>query len=88
MTPAQCRAARSLLNWDQKDLFEKAGLASYMPVSYFERYGDNQHETLLGPRRHVSKAAVEKMMAAFEKAGIEFIEDTGVDVKRKVVDEK
>lgn len=84
MTPAQCRAARMLLGWKQSDLSEKSRLKSLMPVSYFEKYGDAMYETPMGPRRHVSPKTTEKIKLALEKAGIEFIGDTGINLRKEV----
>ncbi len=61
MTPAQCRAARGLLDWTQVKLAEAAGL-TLSTVVKFERNG-----------RTVAAGAVQAMKRALESAGVEFI---------------
>jgi transcriptional regulator with XRE-family HTH domain len=61
ITPAQCRAARGLLNWTQRELADQAGVG-IVTVRQFEA-GVNE------PRR----ATLEVVKRAFETAGIEFI---------------
>ena len=61
MTPAQCRAARSLLKWTQDDLAAKAEV-SVITIRNFE--GEKSE-----PRR-VTLNAVQR---ALEAAGVEFI---------------
>ena len=68
MTPAQCRAARALLQWNQAHLAEAAQVG-VVTVRQFE--GENSE-----PRR----ATLAAMRRAFEAAGIEFIDDCGVRV--------
>jgi hypothetical protein len=82
MTPAQCRGARAMLGWKQIDLAKAAGLATYMPVFYYEKHGDAIYETAAGPKRRVSNTAVAKIKAAFEEAGIEFVGETGINLRR------
>jgi transcriptional regulator with XRE-family HTH domain len=65
MTPAQCRAARGLLDWTQQNLAKAAGLL-LSPVVRFERGG-----------RAVAAGAVQAMKRAVEKAGVEFISENG-----------
>jgi len=59
--PAQSRAARGLLNWSQSDLVEHSGV-SKKTIADFER----------GTTRPYGRT-LEAMIAAFEAAGIEFI---------------
>ena len=61
MDPAQSRAARGLLNWTQTDLMEKSGVAKKTIVDF--------EGGLTRPYRRTYDA----MVAAFEAAGIEFI---------------
>jgi len=70
MTPAQCRAARGLLDWTQAQLAEASGLALATVVK-FERSG-----------RAVQ--AVQAMQLAFEAAGVEFTngDEPGVKLRR------
>jgi transcriptional regulator with XRE-family HTH domain len=66
--PAQCRAARALLDWSQSDLMAHCG-ASQKTITDFER-------GLTRPYRRTLTAII----AAFEVAGIEFI-DRGVRMR-------
>jgi len=63
MSPAQCRAARALLDWSQTALAEAADLGLSTVVD-FER-----------ERRDVSNNAKASIRSAFEAAGIEFVND-------------
>jgi transcriptional regulator with XRE-family HTH domain len=60
MTPAQCRAARALLDYDQASLASEASLGLSTVVD-FER-----------ERRVVSAKAIAAIRAALEAAGVEF----------------
>lgn len=60
LTPPLCRAARGILDWSQPDLAEKSDV-HVQTISSFE------HET-----GTPTKKTLEKIMHAFEKAGIEF----------------
>ena len=61
MDPAQSRAARGLLNWSQSDLVEHSGV-SKKTIADFER----------GTTRPYGRTLA-AIIAAFEVAGIEFI---------------
>jgi transcriptional regulator with XRE-family HTH domain len=63
MRPAQCRAARALLNITQPELAKLAGLGLSTVVD-FEK-----------GRRQVSLAGVETIQRALRRAGIEFIDE-------------
>jgi transcriptional regulator with XRE-family HTH domain len=65
MIPAQCRAARGLLDWTQGKLAEAAGLLLSTVVK-FERSG-----------RAVRAETVQTMKCAMEAAGVEFIAENG-----------
>lgn len=65
ITPAQCRAARSLLDCDQGRLATTAGLGLSTIVD-FER-----------GRRAVSEKATAAIRTALETAGVEFIPENG-----------
>jgi DNA-binding XRE family transcriptional regulator len=65
MTPAQSRAARALLEMNQSVLAQNAGLGLSTIVDFEKE------------RRQVSEDAVLAIEAAFERAGIEFIEENG-----------
>jgi transcriptional regulator with XRE-family HTH domain len=60
MTPAQCRAARALLDWSQQRLADTA-LLGVSTIFDFER-----------ERRIVSAEAIGKMRAGLEAAGVTF----------------
>jgi transcriptional regulator with XRE-family HTH domain len=65
ITPAQCRAARAMLNWSRKELAEAAGVAERTIVD-FERGARTPYERTL---RDVA--------AALERGGVEFIPANG-----------
>jgi transcriptional regulator with XRE-family HTH domain len=65
ISPAQCRAARGLLDWSQQDLAGKAEVG-VVTIRQLEA-GVNQ------PRR----ATLLVIRHALEAAGVEFIEDNG-----------
>ena len=65
VTPAQCRAARGLLDWSQQVLANEAGVG-IVTINQLEA-GTSQ------PRR----ATLEVVRRAFERAGIEFINENG-----------
>lgn len=67
MTPAQCRAARGLVDWKAWQLARKAGVDP-STLSQFER-------------GHVLKAhqlTVDRLRMALEGAGVQFLDDKGV----------
>ena len=61
IAPAQCRAARALLNWSQGDLVRHSGITK-KTIADFDR-GATQ------PRAHT----LAQLTTAFEAAGIEFL---------------
>ena len=63
--PAQCRAARGLLDWSQQDLADRASVG-IVTVRQLEA-GLNE------PRR----STLEVVRQAFERAGVHFIEENG-----------
>ena len=65
MSPAQCRAARAFLDLTQSQLAHAAGLGLSTVVD-FEK-----------ARRQVSDNAVEAIRIALERAGVEFIDESG-----------
>jgi transcriptional regulator with XRE-family HTH domain len=65
ITPAQCRAARGLLDWSQQTLADRAGVGI---VTIRQLEGENQQ-----PRR----ATLAVVRTALETAGIEFIDENG-----------
>jgi transcriptional regulator with XRE-family HTH domain len=64
LTPAQCRAARALLDWTQSDLADVTGLSA-VTIRAFEKGGAmrDSNRTLL--------------QLSFEKAGVQFIPENG-----------
>jgi len=76
MTPAQCRAARGLLNWSQGVLAAAAAL-SRSTIADFEL-----------ERRDVSGDAVSKMRLALETAGVRFTNGKQHGVKLKKQQER
>jgi hypothetical protein len=73
MTPAQCRAARALLGWDQVKLATAAGGWSINVVSTFER----------GMFDKVAAKTIDEIQATLEANGVTFIADLGVLLYRK-----
>ena len=65
VTPSQCRAARGLLDWSQQDLATQAGVG-IVTVRQVEA-GSTE------PRR----ATLAVLRQAFERAGVEFIDENG-----------
>lgn len=65
ISPAQCKAARALIDLKQPDLAEAAGLGLSTVVD-FER-----------ERRQVSEEAVDALVKALRNAGVEFIPENG-----------
>ncbi len=65
ITPAQCRAARGLLNWSQGALAEAAGVGLSSVV-------DLEKE-----RRAVSQEIKGKIRAAIERAGVQLLDQNG-----------
>lgn len=65
ITPAQCRAARGLLDWTQQDLADRAGVG-IVTVRQVE-------SGITKPRR----ATLEVIRRTLEAAGVQFIEENG-----------
>lgn len=65
LSPAQCRAARGLLDWTQQELADAAriGVAT---VRLFE-----------GEAAELRQATLSVLRQAFESAGVEFIDENG-----------
>jgi transcriptional regulator with XRE-family HTH domain len=73
ITPAQCRAARALLDWSQNELSRRARL-TLLTVQSFERGRD---------RKEITAQALE---AALVAAGVQFLETEsalGVMVRKR-----
>jgi len=68
MTPAQCRAARGLLDWTQVKLAEAAGVGLTTVTSFERSWRCNYPDT------------IQAMKRALEAAGVEFIEENGSGV--------
>jgi transcriptional regulator with XRE-family HTH domain len=65
MTPAQCRAARGLLNWNQDDLATRAEVSDVTVRNFENEKSTPQRATLAAVRR------------ALESAGVIFVEENG-----------
>jgi transcriptional regulator with XRE-family HTH domain len=65
VTPAQCRAARGLLDWSQQELADRAGIG-IVTVRQLEA-GAHQSR----------RATIEVVKRCFETAGVEFIPENG-----------
>ena len=73
MTPAQCRAARGLLDWTQVKLAEAAGVGLTTVTSFERSWRCNYPDK------------IQAMQSALEAAGVEFIDgdEPGVKLKAK-----
>lgn len=65
MNPAQCRAARALLDWSQQQLADAAGVG-VVTIRQFEGGASE-------PRR----STLDVLRRAFEAAGVIFVEENG-----------
>ncbi len=65
MTPAQCRAARGLLDWSQQQLAEAASVG-VVTVRQFE-----------GSKAAPRNATLDVLTRALDAAGVEFIPENG-----------
>jgi DNA-binding XRE family transcriptional regulator len=70
ISPAQCRGARGLLDWTQADLAKKVGIA-LRTVRDFE-----------SGKRKPLQIVHSSIKQALEEAGIEFLGDDGLRVKK------
>jgi len=61
LSPAQCRAARALLNWSQEELVRHSKITK-KTIADFERGATTPRAQTLA-----------QLLAAFDKAGIEFL---------------
>ena len=68
VTPAQCRMARAGLDWSVRDLAERSGVHANTVVR-FEKGGD------------VLQSTVQKMRAALEALGVEFLDGDAPGVR-------
>jgi len=64
IAPAQCRAARALLDWTQADLAQVTGL-SVVTIRAFEKGGEMRDSNRM------------LLQLSFEKAGVTFIPENG-----------
>ncbi|MDH4990849.1 transcriptional regulator [Aquamicrobium lusatiense] len=71
ITPAQCRAARALLDWSQQRLAEQSKIGNATIRNFEGDKSTPQHATLDVLRR------------TFESAGIEFLNGTGVRLRKE-----
>jgi ribosome-binding protein aMBF1 (putative translation factor) len=70
MTPAQCRAARGLLNWSEDRLASSAGIK----VSVVREFEDE---------KSVPRMTAQALQRAFEAAGIEFSDHGAPGVRQQ-----
>jgi len=73
ITPAQCRAARALLNWSQPDLAERCDM-NVQTISAFEKETGSPTKTTL-----------QKITQILENAGVELLENDGVCIARNKI---
>lgn len=65
MTPAQCRAARAMINLNQTSLAAAASVGLSTVVDFEKE------------RRQVAQPSIDAIRAALEAAGVEFIPENG-----------
>jgi len=70
LTGRQIRAARSLLDWSADDLAKKTGLTRTTVLNIETETVQPQEKTLVS------------IMSAFDKHGVEFLEDEGVKIRK------
>jgi transcriptional regulator with XRE-family HTH domain len=73
-TAGQLRAARGLLDWNQSDLAQNAGLS----VETIKRL-----ERIKGPLEATTVETLEAIIKAFAKAGLEFTNGDALGVRMK-----
>ena len=71
MTPAQCRAARALLDWTQESLASEAQVA-VLTIRTFE-----------GEKANPRRATLAAIQRALEDAGVEFTANGGVQPREQ-----
>jgi transcriptional regulator with XRE-family HTH domain len=76
MTPAQCRAARALLDWSQQQLADAAKIGN-ATIRNFE-----------GGKSTPQNATLDVLQRALESAGVEFTNGDGPGVKLKAKGKK
>lgn len=64
LTPAQCRAARALLNWTQADIADRASISA-VSIRAFEKGGEMRDSNR------------KLLRLTFEAAGVQFIAENG-----------
>jgi hypothetical protein len=70
LTPAQCRAARALLDWPREWLSSESGIGPRSIVGFEKGTSAPRSVTVVALRR------------SLEKAGIEFLDGQGVRLKQ------
>jgi len=75
MTPAQCRAARGLLDWTQSKLADAAGVVVSTVASFERSWRVVSSPALRPPAR--TPETIQAMQRALEAAGVEFIDENG-----------
>ena len=76
LTSLQCRAARGALQWSATDLSDYSGVGT-TTISRFEK----GHGVPI-------RANLTMLRRTFEEAGVEFIEDSGLIVRKPAFDEE
>lgn len=71
ITGCQIRAARGLLGWSMEDFAEKAGITTVTIRSIESETVQPQEKTLA------------KIMACFDRQGVEFLDDEGVKIRKQ-----
>lgn len=69
ISPAQCRAARALLDWSQQTLADKSKIGNATIRNFEGEKSAPQHATL------------DVLCRIFEAAGVEFINGSGVKLR-------
>jgi transcriptional regulator with XRE-family HTH domain len=67
LSPRLCRAARSLLGWQQADLSRESGVSKSTIAAFEQRDGNSRLATMNN----------QALVRAFESAGLAFIEENG-----------
>jgi transcriptional regulator with XRE-family HTH domain len=81
MTPAQCRAARALLNWSQQELAERANM-SVTALRNFERGASDMMRNNLAAIRAVLQAEGIELLDGEEGEGVRRRQAPGVVTDR------
>jgi DNA-binding XRE family transcriptional regulator len=75
MIPAQCRAARALLDWSQQDLADRSKVGNATIRNFEAGRSEPRH------------AILEALQRTLEAEGVEFIGPPGIEDNRKILSE-